>query len=253
MSPQVPIHLIAGPSFYSPQAACLTGTRDALLHFSKADAMPTVVDSLHMTSSLFRPKSTKRNLSGHDILPLPILCSSSRPRLFADLALRIQKELRNSSAFVFPFICAGFASVSEYQAFWLTLYFGLNLALTLYNKVLLVSFPYPYTLTAIHALFGLAGGTYLRLRNVYQPKSLCGSDHAVLVAFSILYSVNIAISNASLDLVSVPVSQPSASVTAYSLTSESSIRLFVLQHHSLRHSSLGAFSIPISTVIKSLR
>jgi len=210
MSPQVPIHLITGPSFYSPQAACLTGTRNALLHFSKADAMPTAppVDSLHMTSSLFRPKSTKCDLPGHDILPLPVLCSSSRSRLFADLALRIQKELRHSLAFVFPFICAGFASVSEYRAFWLTLYFGLNLALTLYNKVLLVSFPYPYTLTAIHALFGLAGGTYLRLRNFYQPKSLCGSDHAVLVAFSILYSVNIAISNASLDLVTVPVSQP---------------------------------------------
>jgi hypothetical protein len=209
MSPQIPIHLITGPSFYSPQAACLT--RDAPLRFSKADAMPTAppVDSLHMTSSLFRPKSTKCDLSktGHDILPLPVLCSSSRSRLFANLAFRIQKELRHSSAFVFPFICAGFARVSEYQAFWLTLYFALNLALTLYNKVLLVSFPYPYTLTAIHALFGLAGGTYLRLRNVYQPKSLCGSDHAVLVAFSILYSVNIAISNASLDLVTVPVSQ----------------------------------------------
>jgi hypothetical protein len=81
----------------------------------------------------------------------------------------------------------------------------LNLVLTLYNKVLLVSFPYPYTLTATHALFGLVGGTCLRLRAVYRPKSLWGSDYILLVAFSFLYSINIAISNASLDLVTVPV------------------------------------------------
>jgi hypothetical protein len=87
----------------------------------------------------------------------------------------------------------------------------LNLVLTLYNKVLLVSFPCPYTLTAIHALFGLAGSTFLRLRKVYEPRSLCGSDYVVIVTFSILYSVNIAISNASLSLVTVPVSQPLAS------------------------------------------
>jgi hypothetical protein len=207
MSPLVPINLTTRQPFCGSQAACIT--RDALLRFSQADAISTapLVDSLHMTS--FRPKSAICDLSkpDHNILPLPVLSSSSRSRLFADLASRIQKELRHSPAFLFPFIYAGVASGSEYQAFWLTLYFGLNLALTLYNKVLLESFPYPYTLTAIHALFGLAGGTYLRLRNVYQPKSLCGPDYVVLVAFSVLYSVNIAISNASLDLVTVPVSQ----------------------------------------------
>ncbi|KAI0293906.1 hypothetical protein BC826DRAFT_1013113 [Russula brevipes] len=115
--------------------------------------------------------------------------------------------MQSLSALVFRYVRARAAGISNCQAFWLTLYFLLNLTLTLYNKVLLLSFPYPYTLTAIHALFGLAGGTFLRLQNVYQPKSLRSSDHAVLVVFSILYSVNIAISNASLDLVTVPFHQ----------------------------------------------
>ncbi|KAH8992160.1 hypothetical protein EDB86DRAFT_3079446 [Lactarius hatsudake] len=100
---------------------------------------------------------------------------------------------------------AGVADIASYQAFWLGSYFILNLVLTLYNKILLVSFPYPYTLTAVHAIFGLVGGTCLRLQNVYQPKSLWGSDYVLLLAFSLLYSINIAVSNASLDLVTVPV------------------------------------------------
>jgi hypothetical protein len=208
MSPQVPIHLNTRPSFYSPQSAYRTRDAHALICFSNPDSIPTAppVGSLRMT--LFRPEPTIHDLlkPGHDILPLPTLSSPSRSRLFASLAFRIQKELWHSLAPVFPSIYAGVAGVSEYQAFWLTLYLCLNLALTLYNKTLLVSFPYPYTLTAIHALFGLAGGTYLQLRNVYQPKSLCGSEYLVLVAFSILYSVNIAISNASLNLVTIPVS-----------------------------------------------
>ena len=141
----------------------------------------------------------------HDFLPLPVLSSSSRS-LCANLALGFQKKSRRSSALLFDLLRAGVAAVSGYQAFWLILYFILNLALTLYNKVLLVTFPYPYTLTAIHALFGLAGGNSLRLRNVYQPKSLWGSDYIVLFVFSVLYSVNIAVSNASLGLVTVPVS-----------------------------------------------
>ncbi|KAH9170513.1 TPT-domain-containing protein [Lactarius sanguifluus] len=83
---------------------------------------------------------------------------------------------------------AGVADIASYQAFWLGSYFILNLVLTLYNKILLVSFPYPYTLTAVHAIFGLVGGTCLRLQNIYQPKSLWGSDYVLLLAFSLLWS-----------------------------------------------------------------
>ncbi|KAH9171121.1 TPT-domain-containing protein [Lactarius sanguifluus] len=113
---------------------------------------------------------------------------------------------------------AGVADIASYQAFWLGSYFILNLVLTLYNKILLVSFPYPYTLTAVHAIFGLVGGTCLQLQNVYQPKSLWGSDYVLLLAFSLLYSINIAVSNASLDLVTVPFHQVVRATTPFFTT-----------------------------------
>ena len=92
------------------------------------------------------------------------------------------------------------------QAAWLVLYFTLNLCLTLYNKGVLVRFPYPYTLTSVHALFGSIGGHMLKKRGAYKPARLTSKGYAVLVAFSVLYSANIAVSNLSLQLVTIPVS-----------------------------------------------
>ncbi|OSD00468.1 TPT-domain-containing protein [Trametes coccinea BRFM310] len=93
------------------------------------------------------------------------------------------------------------------EAFWLALYFAFNLGLTLYNKGVLVRFPYPYTLTAVHALCGTLGGYALRSKGMYQPARLDVRSYAVLAAFSVLYSVNIAISNLSLQLVTIPFHQ----------------------------------------------
>ena len=95
------------------------------------------------------------------------------------------------------------------QEFWLALYFFFNLSLTLYNKVVLVHFPYPYTVTALHALCGTVGGWSLLARGFFVQKRLTASDGMALVMFSILYAINIAISNVSLNLVTVPVSLPS--------------------------------------------
>lgn len=92
------------------------------------------------------------------------------------------------------------------QASWLLLYFAFNLGLTLYNKGVLVRFPYPYTLTAVHALFGTVGGYLLRHRNAYTPAHLSLKSYAVLAAYSVLFAVNIAVSNLSLQLVTIPVS-----------------------------------------------
>ncbi|KAJ3551108.1 hypothetical protein NM688_g4933 [Phlebia brevispora] len=75
---------------------------------------------------------------------------------------------------------------------WLLLYFVFNLLLTLSNKSVLTDFPFPYTLTALHALFSTMGGTWLRWRGVYQSKRLSSHDELVLIGFSILYAVNIA-------------------------------------------------------------
>lgn len=123
---------------------------------------------------------------------------------------------------------------------WLAVYFVLNLTLTLYNKVVLNHFPFPYTLTALHALCGTIG-TFTLLH--WNPVTKCvvarfkriasldddtiinhprrsdaqgslmppipklrGKELVVLLLYSCLYSVNIAISNVSLRLVTVPVS-----------------------------------------------
>lgn len=93
------------------------------------------------------------------------------------------------------------------QEFWLALYFFFNLSLTLYNKVVLVHFPYPYTVTALHALCGTVGGWSLLFRGFFVQKRLSTSDTMALVMFSVLYSMNIAISNVSLNLVTVPFHQ----------------------------------------------
>ena len=92
------------------------------------------------------------------------------------------------------------------QEFWLALYFFFNLSLTLYNKVVLVHFPYPYTVTALHALCGTIGGWSLLAQGFFVQKRLSTSDNVALVMFSVLYAMNIAISNVSLNLVTVPVS-----------------------------------------------
>ncbi|THH10116.1 hypothetical protein EW145_g1552 [Phellinidium pouzarii] len=97
------------------------------------------------------------------------------------------------------------ASGSQFS--WLALYFLSNLSLTLYNKFVLVRFPFPYTLTALHALFGSIGGYILMERGVFEPRQLSLSENAVLGAFSVLYTVNIAVSNLSLGLVTVPFHQ----------------------------------------------
>jgi hypothetical protein len=93
------------------------------------------------------------------------------------------------------------------QEFWLVLYFVFNLSLTLYNKGVLVQFPFPYTLTALHALCGAVGGWSLWAQGAFVPKQLSATDNVSLVTFSILYAMNIAVSNVSLNLVTVPFHQ----------------------------------------------
>lgn len=109
----------------------------------------------------------------------------------ARLSLRVPQALSISSGSQFA---------------WITLYFFSNLSLTLYNKIVLVHFPFPYTLTALHALCGSIGSYILMERGVFEPRQLSLQENIVLCAFSVLYTVNIAVSNLSLGLVTVPVS-----------------------------------------------
>lgn len=91
------------------------------------------------------------------------------------------------------------------QLAWLLLYFFFNLLLTLSNKSVLIGFPFPYTLTALHALFSTIGGMWLRWLGLYTHKRLSRRHELILSGFSVLYAVNIAVSNLSLNLVTVPV------------------------------------------------
>lgn len=91
------------------------------------------------------------------------------------------------------------------QTFWLGLYFVFNLGLTLFNKGVLLQFPFPYTLTAIHALCGSIGGYIMLEAGLFVPARLETKETISLVAFSVLYAVNIVVSNMSLHLVTVPV------------------------------------------------
>jgi hypothetical protein len=117
------------------------------------------------------------------------------------------------------------------QPFWLALYFCFNLGLTLYNKGVLVQFPFPYTLTAIHALCGSFGGYALLCSGAFVPARLNSKETAALVAFSVLYSVNIAVSNVSLEIVTVPGSSNIDCIdNVYSLRLSSFIKLSVQQH-----------------------
>ena len=94
------------------------------------------------------------------------------------------------------------------------LYFFFNLSLTLYNKIALVSFPFPWTLTCIHSLCASIG-SYTCYRRGYFKRTvnINRRDHLTLVAYSSLYTINIAVSNLSLNLVSVPTHQVVRSTT----------------------------------------
>ena len=99
----------------------------------------------------------------------------------------------------------------------LALYFLLNLSLTIYNKAILGSvstdqpriqnggrliispqFEFPWLLTALHATSASIGCLVLLSRGVFTLTRLSARENLVLVAFSFLFTINIAMSNVSL-------------------------------------------------------
>lgn len=95
----------------------------------------------------------------------------------------------------------------------LLIYFLFNLGLTLYNKAIMIMFPFPFLLTALHAASGMLGTQILLSRKVFTLKNLSGRDTALLSAFSVLYTANIAVSNASLSMVTIPFHQTVRALT----------------------------------------
>ena len=155
------------------------------------------VPSPQPLSPRLRHTSPKRQPSPPQSPSLPIVAPS---------ALASRKHLQPESTLTGFWADLAENKYLNTQEFWLALYFFFNLSLTLYNKVVLVHFPYPYTVTALHALCGTIGGWSLLAQGLFVQKRLSTSDNVALVMFSVLYAMNIAISNVSLNLVTVPVS-----------------------------------------------
>lgn len=92
----------------------------------------------------------------------------------------------------------------EYQAsstkkfLCLALYFALNLGVTLSNKAVLQSAQYPWLLTAVHATTTSFGCFILKRLGVFHCTKLSSRENLKLVAFSCLFTANIATSNVSL-------------------------------------------------------
>ncbi|KZL84208.1 triose-phosphate transporter [Colletotrichum incanum] len=90
---------------------------------------------------------------------------------------------------------------------WLSAYFMFSLVLTLYNKLILGAFPFPWLLTSLHATCASLG-CYMLLQCGYFTMSHLGRrENLILLAFSLLFTTNIAVSNLSLAMVSVPFYQ----------------------------------------------
>ncbi|RPA86722.1 TPT-domain-containing protein [Ascobolus immersus RN42] len=102
---------------------------------------------------------------------------------------------------------------SKYQ--WLAVYFALNLALTLYNKAVMGKFPFPYLLTGIHAFFGMMGCMFFHAKGTFKLTKLTDRENLTLFLFSTLYTINIAISNVSLNLVTIPFHQVVRAMTPF--------------------------------------
>ncbi|CAI7643361.1 unnamed protein product [Penicillium glandicola] len=86
---------------------------------------------------------------------------------------------------------------------WLGSYFLFSMLLTLYNKLLLGSFKFPWLLTCMHTSFASLGTFVLLKLGRFKLSRLGRREHLALVAFSVLFTANIAMSNLSLSLVSL--------------------------------------------------
>ncbi|KAM6501115.1 Triose-phosphate Transporter family domain containing protein [Amanita muscaria] len=185
---------------HKPKAA----SQGVELSTSPSDVRTRLKRSLRVSSRLRvyydQLRSSVPSPASEDILPLSNIPASTS-----------ESKSRSRS---FRFWQPSLFTLNESPSFWLLLYFFFNLSLTLYNKFVLINFPFPYTLTALHALCSAAGSSMLLrssaisyLRGQQDLSSLNWQEVVALISFSTLFTINIATSNISLDLVTVPFHQ----------------------------------------------
>lgn len=103
-----------------------------------------------------------------------------------------------SLAAALPTAAAEYSVQTRTKLIYLAAYFCLNLVLTIYNKAVLGGFAFPWLLTTLHTSF-LSVGCYVLMRcGYFSLTKLDTRQNGILVAFSFLFTLNIAISNVSL-------------------------------------------------------
>lgn len=141
--------------------------------------------------------------------------SSAKQRLFMN-DVEAQPTLSVSTP-TSPTIAPEYRIPASRKLAYLALYFLLNLTLTIYNKAVLgtVSLPnyysilrfmltpasqfaFPWLLTALHATCSSVGCFVMYTNGVFNLTRLHPREHFILLAFSFLFTLNIAMSNVSL-------------------------------------------------------
>ncbi|KAG8872004.1 UAA transporter [Tulasnella sp. 332] len=175
--------------------------RHALSQSSSVSRVDPDTDGATKHKSILHRRDSEVSLIPNSAITLPLTHTDTRspPQKTASRP----RPLRLSSAIPRPIP----KSRSWRPALWILAYFFFNMGLTLYNKAILVHFPYPYTMTALHTFCGTIGCIWARRAGYYTPAHLTSRQKFTLALFSILYTLNIAVSNLSLRLVTVPFHQ----------------------------------------------
>jgi len=170
----------------------------------RSNATPTLVrgkQGLKLSSLHGKRRYPKAQFSSDDSISSLLTPSSSADTLPKHTSPTSHRSHSRRRPFVFFRDHRPFNS----RIFWVVLWFFLNFSLTINNKVVLNRFPFPYIITALHALGGCLG-TWFMMRPEDRLPALTLSEIIVLVFFSTLFTLNIVVSNVSLQLVTVPVS-----------------------------------------------
>ncbi|KAJ3029502.1 UNVERIFIED_CONTAM: UAA transporter [Siphonaria sp. JEL0065] len=189
---------------------------EKLEHLKSRRSMSLDIDtsSQALLGALRSPLSTTNPLSPRT--PLAKNIDPSSNDLLLPLPTTTVMSPSASTAFKLPltsrYLMRHAANWPENPVFLVTMYFLLNLGITLYNKVILkfFQFKFPWLLTAIHSLLTYAGCVALikGFKTITPQVPLDKRrDQLIVLVFSVLYTVNIAVSNISLGMVSVPFHQ----------------------------------------------
>uniref|UniRef100_A0A0G4EY07 Sugar phosphate transporter domain-containing protein n=1 Tax=Chromera velia CCMP2878 TaxID=1169474 RepID=A0A0G4EY07_9ALVE len=94
-------------------------------------------------------------------------------------------------------------------AMYLSLWFLANLSITIYGKAAfaLFSFPYPIAMTVVHMLFTSIGIHALAFFGAFKPAETSKETWETVLPFSLVFSMNIWLSNASLNAIAVELHQ----------------------------------------------